>query len=51
MLHKLVSPLITWLSQVTTIVSHWMSDLQPNQYGTGLVFCICVGYVLLRSRD
>lgn len=48
---SVVSSMSRWLSQIVTAISQQMTRMQPEQYAIGLVVCIGLGYVLLRSRD
>lgn len=50
MLMTVSSAILTWLSQVQNIVTQQFSHLSPDEYCIGLVFCICIGFVLLRGR-
>ena len=51
MLLSIFSRASSWLSQVLSIIFRQMTHMQPTQYLIGLVFCICLGYVLLRGRN
>lgn len=51
MLPVIISSMTSWLSQILSIVSNQMTNMQPEQYMIALAVCICVGYVLLRARN
>lgn len=40
-----------WYSQFVGTISSEMSVMQPHHYAVGLIFCIVVGYMLLRGRN
>lgn len=50
MLMTILSSFRIWVSQVKAIISRETSHMSPEDYSIALVFCICIGYVLLRSR-
>lgn len=50
MLMSIMSSFWIWVAQVKTIVSREASHMSPEDYSIALVFCICVGFVLLRSK-
>jgi len=51
MLLTVISSVVAWISQVLTLVSRQVTHMQPTQYAIGLVFVICLGYVMLRGRN
>lgn len=51
MLMTIVSSLTDWMQRVLGIVARQMSHLNPQEYCFGLVFCICIGFVLLRGKN
>lgn len=50
MLMTMLSSFNIWVSQVRTIISREASHMSPEDYSIALVFCICIGYLLLRSK-
>gem|GEM_PF-3267507 len=51
MLLTIISSVTAWISQVLTLVSRQITNMQPSQYAIGLVLVICLGYVMLRGRN
>jgi hypothetical protein len=51
MLLTIISSTTAWISQVLTLVSNQITNLQPSQYAIGLVIAIGLGYVMLRGRN
>ena len=51
MLLTIISSTTAWISQVLTLVSNQITNLQPSQYAIGLVIVIGLGYVMLRGRN
>lgn len=49
MLMSITTSVVTWFTQVRSIVFNRLSHLNPEEYGIGLVLCICIGYMLLRG--
>ncbi len=50
MLLSIASSFTRWLSQIVSLISREMTQLQPQHYAVGLVACIGLGYLLLRGR-
>ena len=51
MLMSIVSGLSSWWSKVQSIVGRELSHLSQQEYWIGLVFCISIGFVLMRARS
>jgi len=51
MLLSITSGVFSWLSQVTAIINNRLGRMQPEQYAIGLIFCIGIGWILLRGRS
>lgn len=42
--------LLHWFGQVRGIVGREFSNLEPQEYTLGLLFCLAVGWILLTGR-
>lgn len=51
MLLGVINSVSRWYSQFVSTVSNEMTRMQPHHYAAGLIFCIVVGYILLRGRN
>jgi len=43
--------LMAWLSQIFTIISRNVTNMQPGQYAIGLAIVVGASFVLLRGRN